>query len=50
MSCKDNRYKYNHDGIVCCVVEKITILGGGGLLEAGGLLEEIRQSYITFGK
>ena len=40
----------NHDGIACCVVEKIAILegggggggvcvcGGGGVLEAGGLL------------
>ena len=38
MSCKDNRCKYNHDGIACCVVEKIAIPWGGGLLEAGGLL------------
>ena len=41
MSCKDNICKYNHDGIACCAMEKIAILGGGGLLEAGGLLEEI---------
>ena len=38
MSCKDNRCKYNHEGIASCVVEKIAILGGEGLLEAGGLL------------
>ena len=38
MACKDNRCIYNHDEIACCVVEKIAILGGGGLLEDGGLL------------
>ena len=37
MSCKDNRCKYNHDGIGAAL-EKIAIVEGGGLLEAAGLL------------